>query len=446
MTTELKLYPYQTEDVQWLLQHPKCILGSEMGTGKTIEVLMLCKSVEAENVLVVCPKSLIAEWQFQIEQWLGKEWLDKFVIFNYEKLLNSQLTSMLIQTPWDLICFDETHKLKNPKAKRTKAAFLLSNHSRLILASGTPMQNGPQDLWSLLHLVAPASYSNYNLFLNEYCIIQQLPKPPFPRIIVGAKNKEQLREQLGRYMLRREKRDVLKDLPSKTFRTIPVQLDDEQWEKYKSMENELFVLLDSGEKITAPAAMAQLIRLRQICLEPNLLSEEHKISSPSTKTKLILDLLDSATNPVIIFTYFERYATLLSQELHKARIACALYTGQQTAEERAIKVREFQGNKYKVMIGTITSMGLGLTLTAADTAIFADWWYNPAVNDQAIDRLHRIGQTHPVTIVDLWAKGTIEDAMHRTMNRKRVMFNSIVANEATIEELREMREARNAAH
>jgi len=415
---ELKLYPYQEEDVNWLLAHPRSILGSEMGVGKTIEVLKLCEQVSAENVLVICPKSLIAEWQYQIEQWLGKEWLDKFVVFNYEKLLNEELASLLSQTHWDVICFDECHKLKNPKAKRTKAAFLLSDHTRLILASGTPMQNGPQDLWSLLHLLEPSHFPNYYAFIATYCIIQQLPKPPFPKIIVGTRNKEQLRETLQSRMLRREKKDVLKDLPDKVYRTIPVELEDSQRGKYKSMEDELFVLLDSGEKITAPAAMAQLIRLRQICLEPNLLSEDHKTSSPSAKTGLILELLSSATNPVIIFTYFEKYATLLSQELHKAKIPCALYTGQQTAEERATRVREFQSGKYRVLIGTITSMGLGLTLTAADTVIFSDWWYNPAVNDQAIDRLHRIGQTRSVQVIDLWAKSTIEDAMHRTINRK----------------------------
>lgn len=435
------LYPYQKEDVLWLEQHQRCILGSDMGVGKTFETLALAAKLDFTSILVVCPKSLIAEWEYQIEHWLGKDWIDKFVVLNYEKLRQLPFVNKLNEYHWDLIVFDECHKLKNYHTKQTRGATLISNNgSRIILVSGTPMQNGPQDLFSLLRIVDRTKYTSYWNFVERYCIIQQLPVPPFPRVVVGARNKEELRKELHSVMLRRTKSEVLPQLPPKTFRTIPVQLEGRQLEQYKQMEDKLFVLLDSGEKITAPVVIAQIIRLRQICLEPNLLSEHERVSSPSIKTQLILELLEQSDGPIVIYTYFENYTRILSAELTKAKVRHALYTGRVKSEDRYQVVKDFQAGKYRALIGTLTTMGLGLTLTKSHTIIFADLWFNPAANAQAVDRLHRIGQTEPVQVIDLWAKKTVEDAMHRTLQRKEKMFSEIVATEYAIEELRRMRQ------
>ena len=397
----MKLYPYQVEDVKTLTEKSRCILGSEMGVGKTAEVLTLVKQEDLAYVLVICPKSGISEWEYQIEQWLGKEWLDRFTILNYEKLRRATVVAALIQYDWDLICFDECHKLKNHKAKQTKGAFNITrNGSRVILMSGTPMMAGPQDLFSLLNIIDSTTFKSYNAFRDHFCNVIQLPKPPFPVIIVGAKkeNQEELSNILSKYMIRREKKDVL-DLPPKTYRTIPVELKPSQLVKYKQMEDELFVLLDSGERISAPAVTAQITRLRQICLEPNLLSQVEKVSTPSAKTVRLLDLIEDIKSPIIVYTVFEKYTRILDAELTKHHISHTLYTGNVSVNNRTKAKMEFQQGKYKVLIGTITTMGLIITLTISHTVIFTDNYWTPAVNEQAVDRVHRIGQVHPVCLL-----------------------------------------------
>ena len=244
-------------------------------------------------------------------------------------------------------------------------------------------------------------------------------------------------------MIRREKAEVLPWLKKPLQHTIPVQLEGKQLSQYKQMEDELFVLLDSGEKITAPAVTAQIIRLRQICLEPNLLSLVDKKSSPSAKTRLVLELLDDLEGPIVLFTYFEKYIRVLVSELARAKISYMTFTGKENdAQKRAVILAFKEHKPPKLLLGTITSMSLGLNLTDSHHVIFTDWWYNPAVNDQAWQRLHRIGQTRVIEIHDVWARGTIEDAMHRTIKRKQKRINQVVANTAMVEELRTMRKER----
>lgn len=437
----MELYPYQVEDVKSLTERPRCILGSEMGVGKMIEALALVKQEDMASILVVCPKSLISEWELQIEQWLGKEWLDRFTILNYEKMRKDTVLAAIISYKWNLICFDECHKLKNPKAKQTKGATLISNDgARVILMSGTPMMSGPQDLFSLLRIISPTNFKSHKDFIERYCVTVQLPKPPFVNIIVGPRKEtqEELSNILSQYMIRREKKDVL-DLPPKLYRTIPVELEPSQLAKYKQMEDELFVLLDSGEQIFAPAITAQITRLRQICLEPNLLSEIEKTSTPSTKTLLLMDLIEGIKGPVVVYTVFEKYTRILSAELTKHKVPHTLFTGQTSIPDRTQALRDFQSNKYKVLVGTITTMGLGVTLTASHTVIFTDNYWTPAVNEQAIDRLHRIGQTEIVDILDMWAKHTIEDHVHRVLDRKEKPITEIMLRAKVLESLRNER-------
>lgn len=437
----MELYPYQVEDVKALLERPRCILGSEMGVGKTAEVLALVKQEDMDSILVICPKSLISEWEYQIELWLGKEWLERFTILNYEKIRKATVTAAIISYEWDLVCFDECHKLKNHKAKQTKGAFNISRDgSRVILMSGTPMMAGPQDLFSLLNIINPLTFNSHTAFVERYCVTVQLPKPPFVNIIVGPRkeNQEELSNILSQYMIRRQKKDVL-NLPPKMYRTIPVELEPSQLAKYKQMEDELFVLLDSGEEIFAPVVTAQITRLRQICLEPNLLSQIEKVSTPSTKTKLLLDLIEGIQSPVVVYTVFEKYTRILSDELAKHKIPHALFTGAVSMPDRTQALRDFQQGKYKVLLGTITTMGLGVTLTASHTVIFTDNYWTPAVNEQAVDRVHRIGQNEIVDVLDMWAKGTIEDHVHKVLTRKEKPINEIILRAQVLESLRKER-------
>jgi SNF2 family DNA or RNA helicase len=214
------------------------------------------------------------------------------------------------------------------------------------------------------------------------------------------------------------------------------------------MEEELFTLLDNGEKVNAPGVLAQRLRLRQLCLEPNLLASESeaRISSPSAKTSAIIDMLeergnDSTEGKTIVFTWFERYVRILEQEVKRTGISYATYTGQESSDDRIIIQKQFlEETNPRILIGTIGAMGLGLNLTAADVEIFPDWHYNPAVNEQAIYRAQGEGQTRPLHVIDMWAKGTIEDAVHRTLSIKQRDFRDVVElDTAAIQELRRMR-------
>lgn len=441
-TVDSRLYPYQVEDVKELIARPKVILGSVMRAGKMIEVLELVRELDLWQVLVVCPKPLVAEWEYKIEIWLGPEWKSRFDVYNYEKLRRKDLVQLMCQVGYELIVMDECHKVKNRTTKQTKGAIELARSTqRLILASGTPMENHPGELWTLLHMIDPNVFKSYWTFVERYCIVTQIPKPPFPKVIVGARSstKQELRELLSHYMLRREKHELL-DHNGRPIvgtraptRTIPVQLTDEQLLAYITMEDQMFALISSGEKITSPNVLSQRLRLRQICLEPNLLSPTNKVSSPSAKTEVVLELADDLDKPFVVVTCFEQYARILTRELLKNGYKAVEFSGApDVAPNRHQIVQNFQDGKYDVMVGTITSMGLGLTLTAAHQIVLTDQHYNPQVMDQAISRLEGTGQTYPVEAIDLWAKDTIEDHLHKVLERKSKMFKDIVVTEQEV--------------
>ena len=447
MNFNLKPYPFQTEAIKFMHEHPRCINGSEMGVGKTIEALKLVQELDTQHNLIICPKTLIAEWFNQVNDILNTDCLTphtngnklngldlsgpKFVAVNYDLLAIPQYWSALNDVKWDVIIFDECHRMKNVKTKRTRAAFLLVPPiPRIIMMSGTPMQNSPADLFPLFHILNPRLYRSYSAWVKMFCQIalMQVGKRYFNQI-VGVKNTDELNMLLHHHMVRHTKQEVLKDLPDKTYRTVPVELGSER-KQYGQMEEELFALLDSGELITAPAVIAQLTRLRQICLDPNLLSHElPRASTPSNKTQTLLELIDDTDDKIVVYSYFARYIELLKQELDKRDIKNAVITGQVNTQDRGRAVHNFQRTtpeECKVFLATIGAGGEGITLTASHIVVFTDLFWNPAVNWQAEDRLHRISQKNAVLVIDLYCKGTVEEHVHKVVRRKEKMIESIV--------------------
>jgi len=449
-----RLFPFQREAVKFMLEHPRVINGSEMGTGKTIEALALINKLGTRHNLIICPKTLISEWFNQVNDWLSEDCLTphtngdkldgldldgpRFVVVNYDLLAIPRYWSALVDVMWDVIVFDEVHRLRNPKAKRTKAAHLLVPYiPRVLMLSGTPQQNSPADLFPLMHIINSKLYRSYSSWVKMFC--QTVPMTFWKKgydgkaqqitvqQIVGAKNTEDLRRLLYMHMHRDEKKDVLKDLPDKLYRTIPVSLGKEI-KQYKEMETELFALLDSGEMITAPAVIAQLTRLRQITLDPNLLSHETpRPSTPSNKTQTLLELIDDTDDKIVVYSYFARYIELLKQELDKRGIKCTVVTGQVNTTDRGRAVYDFQNDPtIKVFLSTIGAGGEGITLTASHTVVFMDHHWNPAVNWQAEDRLHRITQKNAVLVIDLFCRGTVEEHVLKVIRRKERMIEAVV--------------------
>jgi len=445
MNFNLKPYSFQTEAVKFMHEHSRCINGSECGVGKTIEVLKLIQELDTQHNLIICPKTLLFEWWSQVNDILDCECLTphtngdkldgldldapRFVAVNYDLLAIPRYWSSLNDVKWDMIIFDECHRLKNPRAKRTKAAYTLVPYvPRVIMMSGTPMQNSPADLFPLFHILNSKLYRSYSSWIKLFCVtvLMQAGNRYFNQI-VGAKNTEELNRLLHMHMCRHTKKEVLKELPDKLYRTIPVELGSER-KQYAQMEKELFALLDSGELITAPAVIAQLTRLRQICLDPNLLSHEiPKASTPSNKTQTLLELIDDTDDKLVIYSYFEQYIRILKQELDSRGIKHVIVTGQVNTQDRGRAIYDFQNDpSIKCFLATTTSAGEGITLTASHTVVFCDLFWTPAVNQQCEDRLHRIGQKDTVLVVDLYCRNTIEEHVHKVVRRKERMFDAVV--------------------
>lgn len=474
-----KLYPFQQEDVGWLREHPKCLNANFLGAGKTVEALSLAEELDLRHVLVICPKSLVNEWFWQDSLWLDGDALTphedsqydhrlagldlkgpRFVIANYDLLPNPKCWSALRSVKWDMIIFDEAHRLKNHKAKRTRNAYLLApGVPRILLVTGTPIQNSPADLFPLFHLMNPSKYHNYSWWINTFCVMEEetiwlkgpdgKPRPRLiKRIIPGKINHTlELNQLLHLYMLRREKHDVLKDLPPKVYRTIPIDLGPEK-KQYLQMQDEYFALLDSGELITSPKAVAQMMRLRQICCDPNLLS--HSIDKPSSttnKTQALLDFINDANGAkMVVYTYFEQYVRILSREFNRAKISHVVVTGKEKSTERTASEQLFQSNpNVRICLGTIGALKEGLTLTEAKVVVFMDRWWNPSVNEQCEDRVYGrvnkgLEQNETTLIVDMFNQGTVEEHVHAVVRGKEDMREAVVTNkvvEAMRKHLRE---------
>lgn len=445
--------------------HPRCLNGNFLGSGKTIEALALVDSLEHRHVLVICPKSLINEWFWQVETWLDGDALTphetsqydhrlagldlngpRFVIANYDLLTNPKCWSALRGVKWDTIIFDEAHRLKNHKAKRTRNAYLLTPYiNRVLLMTGTPIQNSPADLFPLFHILNPSKYHNYHWWINTFCVMEEeeiwlkgpngKPRPQIiKRIVPGQSNHTlELNQLLHLYMVRREKHEVLKDLPPKVYRTIPVTLGHERTQ-YMQMENEYFALLDNGELISSPKASAQMMRLRQICCDPYLMAtEEGRTSSTTNKTQALLDLLeDTDDQKMVVYTFFEQYVRILSQELTKADISHVIVTGKEKGTQRTAAQQAFQNDpSIRVMLGTIGALQEGLTLTEAKMVVFMDRWWNPSVNEQCEDRVYGrvnkgLDQKESTLIIDLFNEGTVEEHVHAVIAGKKEMTEAVV--------------------
>jgi len=464
MTFNLELYPYQKEDVERLKTLPRVLNRNPMGLGKTIEALKLCHELDLQHVLIVCRKSMVGEWFYQTDRILDDGALTphensqydhklagldlsapRFVCVNYELISMPKYRDLLLDVKWDMIIFDEAHHLKNHEAKRTKNAYLLvSGKPRILFMTGTPIRNTPMDLFPLFRMMNPREYHNWRTWRDWFCETEEdevwlKPKGAtkaicryIKRIVPGTKNEDLLNALLQQYSVFNEKHEVMPQLPPKQYRQIPVDLGVERTQ-YETMQNEYFAILDSGEEITAPKAIAQMTRLRQICLDPNtLLPNPPRASTPSNKTLTLLDVIDETDGKLVVFTYFERYARILCEVLAEKGITYRTITGQVKGNDRLKAELDFQNDpEVKVIVGTIGAAGEGLTLTAADTVVFTDLFWTPAVNEQCEDRVHGrvdkgLDSDKRVLIVDLFCQGTVEEHVHEVVRAKEDMIERIV--------------------
>lgn len=441
-----KLRSYQQDGLNWLqfLREYQLsgILADDMGLGKTVQTLAhLCVEKSKKRLtspcLIVAPTSLMTNWQQETEKFAPHL---SYLVFHGDKrhLLKNDFNKVdLIFTTYDLvtrdkdlfldhkfyyIILDEAQRIKNAKAKSTQIILQLNTQHRLCL-SGTPMENHLGELWSLFHFLMPG-------FLGDMKSFTELFKTP-----IEKHNDLEVRQRLGKrlkpFLLRRLKSDVIQELPDKTEIIRHVELTSKQRDIYESirltMEAKIQkAILNKGVSRSHIEILEALLRLRQTCCDPRLLkldNIEHCNSQKLEDLMALLSTLMEEGRSVLLFSQFTSMLTLIEEELLKSKINYVKLTGQ--TKDRKSVIEKFQNGESKLFLISLKAGGVGLNLTQADTVIHYDPWWNPAVEDQATDRSHRIGQKKAVFVYKFIAKGTVEETINQMQQKKRGLIKGL---------------------
>ena len=476
----MKLYPFQKEMVDKFENVPSVLCGDDMGLGKTFEALALdirrrttqlkghrqtdCKT------LIVTPSSVVSSWVDHIYAiWPSAkvavidpknrpDLISKlsqpyhYYVIHWEAV---RLIEELRDIRWWHIIADEVHRVKNRKAQVTQGLKKLKTSYKTGL-SGTPADNAPQDLWSILNWLYPRIWSSHNRFDNYFVKIQThtqgacfaimtredgtegpcggYHKGTFKKV-TGVAHIDELQTSIAPYYIRRLKEDVIKELPDKYYTEVKVKLPPKQRRIYDQMRTDMLAWIGQHEHepIAAPIVVAQLIRLKQFALgyaeivtakkrdKDGVVRDVRtvKLSEPSIKLDAVMQIIeDNPTKQIVVFSESKQIINLLNTRLASARISCAVLTGDTPQTARGDLVDYFQRGNARVFAGTIHAGGEGITLTASDTVCFLDRTWNPSKNKQAEDRLHRIGQKNAVQVIDIVAEDSVDGGRLQALRLK----------------------------
>lgn len=448
-----KPFEHQMESFNYALTHNKFLLGDEQGLGKTKQALdiAVARKHKMRHCLIVCGvNNLKWNWYKEVEihtnekaHILGsrvnrkgktvigssaerladlKQIHDEyFLITNIETLrdksIQSQIKKMCSDGIIGMTIIDEIHKCKNSQSKQGKAIHCCCSYYRLAL-TGTPLMNNPVDLYNVLKWLEVENHS-LTYFKNLYCEMGGFGGYE----IIGYKNLDQLENSLNKNMLRRRKEEVL-DLPPKIYTDELLDLDSSQDKLYRDVTNQ--IIEDIDRIMLLPNPLTELIRLRQVTSNPNILTSKN---ITNVKYDRILDILESTTDKVIIFSNWTKVINPLYIKLSSLGYNPALVTGE--SKDPILEMNKFQSdNTCKVILGTTPALGTGYTLTAANTVIFIDEPWSKAIKDQAEDRCHRIGTKGTVNIITLICKDTIDERIHQIIKDKGELSDRIVDGKA----------------
>lgn len=448
---------YQKLGADWLhflnRFHFGGILADEMGLGKTVQMLTHLYTIKGSGpTVIVCPSSLVYNWVAEIKKFFPDE-LSWIVIdgnksqrtakigeiANYDIAITSYYLIHLDIEEYKKIEFnycilDEAQHIKNKSAKRTQSIKdILSRHR--IAITGTPIENNVSELWSIFDFVMPSFLGHYAWFKKSF----ELPINGFDRNErTIAVNK--LRKMIHPFIIRRTKSAVIKELPDKIEQSISLELTERQKALYletlaKVRSNLYSVIEKKGVEGSYIDFLAALTRLRQICLHPGLVNPELidlDCEEISVKTSALVELLEEAMDSghrVLVFSQFVQMLKILRKELSRNQIDYLYLDGE--TKDRVELVDRFNKSDVPVFLISLRAGGTGLNLIGADAVILFDPWWNPAVENQAIDRAHRIGQVNVVHVYRLMTQGTIEEKISRLQDKKRVIFDNMLDKDAT---------------
>ena len=439
-----QLREYQTEGVAWLWRLAQTnlggILADEMGLGKTVQTLaFLLGNRGSGPALIVCPTSLVGNWRNEAKRFTpelralvldGAERHARFPeIAQHDLVLTSYA---LVQRDADhyrrmqfsTVVLDEAQHIKNPETQNAQSAFALRGRHRFAL-TGTPIENSVRDLWSIMNFVLPGYLGSRADFRERYEL--PLSKGPAPEI------QRRLSRRLRPFLLRRKKSDVAKELPEKLEQQVICDLTPKQRAAYDGLLREVQSGIAAEQSDSGAARMKMLLgllRLRQVCCDLRLLGREAE-ANESAKLALLDELLDEAIDGghrVLVFSQFVSMLTLIRERLAAKAVRFSYLDG--ATKDRQSVVDQFHSDDaIAVFLMSLKAGGVGLNLSAADTVIHFDPWWNYAAEAQATDRAHRIGQTRVVTAYKLIARDTVEEKIVKLQARKRSASEATIGSE-----------------
>ncbi len=450
---QAQLRPYQKEGYEWISRLNKwgagALLADDMGLGKTVQTIAFLLAKQAEGpALVVAPASVAPNWKTELEKFapsLHVEFLNfaadrkqvikdakkgDVVVTTYGLLLS--VKASITKKQWTTVCLDEAHIVKNRGAKTSAVAMQLKGNYRIML-TGTPVQNHLAELWNLFQFVNPGLLGGFDDFNHRFItpIEQQGDKEA----------QHQLDRLIKPFMLRRTKDKVAKELPEKEEIYQHVQLSKDEETVYELMRQraETMLMAEQGRSVSV-ATLAEITRLRQCSCDARLIEEGKKIMGKKAGSKiealveLLETIIDGLTQDneghlqggVLVFSQFTSYLALIQEALKKSKIPYLYIDGTVDIKQRARLVKEFQDGACPVFLISLKAGGLGLNLTRANYVIHMDPWWNPAIEAQATDRAHRIGQQQAVTVYHLIAEGTIEEKIQRLHEQKQELVRGVL--------------------
>ena len=443
-TLQAELRPYQRDGFAWLTRLSTwgagACLADDMGLGKTVQALALLLTRAAEGpALVVAPASVCGTWCEEAWRFAPSLAVHRFgpgdrkalldglgasdvVVCSYG-LLTSEV-QRLSAVRWATVVLDEAQAIKNPKTRRHRAVLKLSAACRLA-TTGTPVENHLGELWALFSFLNPGLLGSWERFRTRFAApIEEGDRE------VGA----QLRQIMLPFILRRTKSAVLAELPPRTDVQITVEPGEAEAALYEALRRRAIEELEAADEEPRPLQiLAQLTRLRLACCNPRLVVD-HDDAPPSAKLaafEQIVEGLRASRHRALVFSQFVRHLALLREWLDRRGIPYLYLDGSTPVARRDELVRAFQSGEGELFLISLRAGGLGLNLTGADHVVHMDPWWNPAVEDQASDRAHRIGQTRPVTVYRLVAKGTVEERIVALHHHKRDLADRLLADADT---------------
>jgi len=436
---------YQRVGYRWLRSMEELgfggILADDMGLGKTVQMIALFAAAKERGVtlpsLVVCPTSVVLNWEREIARFAPHLKVLCIIGDAAERRRRLEMVADcdVVVTSYDILkrdvahyadldfyyhVLDEAQYIKNSNTQNARAVKSVRSVRRFAL-TGTPVENRLAELWSIFDFLMPGFLFSRRTFMHRF-------EAPIQR--QEGRVAEHLRQMVAPFILRRLKQEVLTELPPKTERLLPAPMERPQRQVYLAAVSDLRRTITGGGKLSGKqriTVLSQLTRLRQICCDPRLCCEGY--SGGSTKLDACMDLLREATaagHKVLLFSQFTSMLALLRQRLEEERIAHYILQGSTPKEERARLVDTFNADDTPVFLISLKAGGVGLNLTGADMVIHYDPWWNGAVEDQATDRAHRIGQKNPVQVVRLIARDTIEEKIVGLQEQKRQLAQSVV--------------------